>query len=299
MVSKNARYTTVLAGISVALLFIGSAIGSNVAVSQSQVISGCVNKKTGLLRLAEQCSSKEREIQWNVYGVQGAKGEPGQIGERGLQGKPGATLLSGDGAPSAFTGDDGDFYIDVKTYRIYGPKKNDSWSAERDLVGPPGSVGATGASGVRGPPGPQGDAGAPGPAGAAGATGARGPSNAYFDVADTGLIHDGIAPELCHTSDFLLPAGSYVVISYVEAFDEARTSQTQINSKIVIGGVESESLRGTTVPRYGNGSVTTMWTFDSVAANSPVKIYCDSSGGVQFGVVTIVAIATSSLTNLR
>ncbi len=280
-----------LIALAISVLFIGSALGANVAVSQNQVISGCVHKKTGALRVVKECLKGERRITWNVYGIQGLQGEPGPVGEQGLQGKPGLTVLSGKGAPSAFIGEEGDFYIDLNSYRIYGPKKNDSWSAEVDLVGP---------AGLQGPAGPTGPSGASGPVGATGPSGNPGYSHLYFDFANIGLVHNGAAPELCHTSDFRLSQGAYTVIAYVEAFDDPEIDggQSQVNAQIGIGAEISESIRGTTVPEFGHGSVTILWTFKSVLDNSPVDIYCDSSGGVEFGYVSLVAIKSNTVTDL-
>ena len=44
------------------LLLIGAVIGSNVAVSQGQAVSGCVNKKSGILRISDECSKSEKKI---------------------------------------------------------------------------------------------------------------------------------------------------------------------------------------------------------------------------------------------
>ena len=132
---------------------------------------------------------------------------------------PTNTVLSGNGVPSAAIGIDGDFYIDIKSMNMYGPKVKNKWPLPVSLKGPAGpigpsgvdgkngasgssssSVGATGPAGPAGPAGPTGPAGATGPqgpagsgsAGPAGATGAQGPkgdtgtagavgpSNAYF-----------------------------------------------------------------------------------------------------------------------
>ena len=37
------------------------------------------------------------------------------------------TLLNGKGAPSSKTGENGDFYIDIASFNIYGPKTNGKW----------------------------------------------------------------------------------------------------------------------------------------------------------------------------
>jgi len=100
------------------------------------------------------------------------------------------TILSGDGVPAKTLGINGDFYIDIKTMNIYGPKKNNSWPLPVSMRGPQGPTGAAGAdgknasagsvsagaSGAAGPQGPQGPAGPAGPKGETGATGPQGPA---------------------------------------------------------------------------------------------------------------------------
>jgi len=97
------------------------------------------------------------------------------------------TILSGDGVPAKTLGINGDFYIDIKTMNMYGPKKNNSWPLPVSMRGPQGPTGATGAdgkngsagsvsAGTAGPAGPQGPAGPAGPKGETGATGPQGPA---------------------------------------------------------------------------------------------------------------------------
>jgi len=96
------------------------------------------------------------------------------------------TILSGDGVPAKSLGINGDFYIDIKTMNIYGPKKNNSWPLPVSMRGPQGPAGAAGSdgkngsvgsvsAGTAGPAGPQGPQGPAGPAGPKGETGATGP----------------------------------------------------------------------------------------------------------------------------
>ena len=111
------------------------------------------------------------------------------------------TIRSGNGVPSASLGNDGDFYIDLKSMNFYGPKKNKLWPLPISLRGPVGATGPSGAdgkngsaasatAGVPGPAGPKGDTGATGPAGATGATGPAGPAGSNTGTAgpkgDTG-----------------------------------------------------------------------------------------------------------------
>ena len=96
------------------------------------------------------------------------------------------TVLSGSGVPAKSLGIDGDFYIDIKTMNMYGPKKNNNWPLPISMRGPAGPAGANGADGKNGTSGsvsagtsgPQGPAGPAGPAGAKGETGASGAAGA-------------------------------------------------------------------------------------------------------------------------
>jgi hypothetical protein len=96
------------------------------------------------------------------------------------------TVLSGEGVPAKTLGINGDFYIDIKTMNMYGPKKNNSWPLPVSMRGPQGATGAAGSdgkngtsgavsAGTAGAAGPQGPAGPAGPKGDTGATGAQGP----------------------------------------------------------------------------------------------------------------------------
>ena len=60
------------------------------------------------------------------------------------------TVLSGKGTPSAKLGINGDFYIDVLTFNIYGPKINNRWPSPVSLKGPAGVNGSDGKQGEKG-----------------------------------------------------------------------------------------------------------------------------------------------------
>ena len=68
----------------------------------------------------------------------------------GPQGVAGNSLRSGNIAPTGGVGNNGDFYIDIVTWNIYGPKASGAWPAGTSLIGPAGAVGSTGASGANG-----------------------------------------------------------------------------------------------------------------------------------------------------
>ena len=111
------------------------------------------------------------------------------------------TIRSGNGVPATTLGNDGDFYIDLKSMNFYGPKKNKRWPLPTSLRGPVGATGPSGVdgkngatanatAGAQGPAGPKGDAGATGATGAIGATGPAGPAGSNTGTAgpkgDTG-----------------------------------------------------------------------------------------------------------------
>lgn len=102
-------------------------------------------------------------------GATGATGAQGPQGTPGTNGAPGSVWYEGTGAPSAGTGINGDFYLDVATGNVY-QKASGSWTLQGNIKGPQGNTGATGATG------PQGATGATGPQGATGATGPTGPA---------------------------------------------------------------------------------------------------------------------------
>jgi hypothetical protein len=119
---------------------------------------------------------------------------------------PANTILNGKGAPKSSLGIDGDFYIDVRSLLIYGPKRKGRWPTPQNLQGPTGASGSdgkngadgksastsninsvTGQQGPQGAVGPQGEKGekgdaglpgAPGPSGLPGPSGPAGPAGA-------------------------------------------------------------------------------------------------------------------------
>ena len=77
------------------------------AASQSSQISGCVNKKTGALRVASKCTSLEKPISWNIQGPQGDVGPQGLAGPQGEKGDTGSTGLQGEKGDPGLKGDTG------------------------------------------------------------------------------------------------------------------------------------------------------------------------------------------------
>jgi hypothetical protein len=117
-IQKFSTRSIAIAALALAFL---TFISTNIyfASSSSNEITGCVNKKTGLLRIATKCTTSEKPISWNKIGPQGIAGPQGLMGESGAVGPQG----------------------------IPGPQ---GAKGEMGIAGPPGPVG---------PAGPQGPAG--------------------------------------------------------------------------------------------------------------------------------------------
>lgn len=71
-------------------------------------------------------------------GANGNNGAEGHEGKAGTDGTNGKTVLSGSGAPTAGTGEEGDFYIETKNDKIYGPRSASGWGAGTELKGKEG-----------------------------------------------------------------------------------------------------------------------------------------------------------------
>lgn len=126
MITKRELFVGVLAGV------VGSVMGMSLntvsvaeEVTQGEVLSVCINKKSGAIKVANKCSKEERRTTLGGVGPQGPKGEKGDTGAAGPVGATGAT----------------------------GPQ------------GPTGATGATGATGPMGPQGERGFTGATGATG--------------------------------------------------------------------------------------------------------------------------------------
>ena len=99
-------------------------------------------------------------------------------GDRWQTAATASPVLSGKGAPDEGTGANGDFYINVDTHAIFGPKLGEEWGEGFSLVGPQGPKGDEGDEGSQGPRGFKGDQGEEGPQGPAGKDGADGKDGA-------------------------------------------------------------------------------------------------------------------------
>jgi hypothetical protein len=76
----------------------------------------------------------------NGTNLKGADGINGTNGTNGSNGNNGNTILSGIGVPANTLGNNGDFYINLTNYTIYGPKANASWGTGTSLKGADGTA---------------------------------------------------------------------------------------------------------------------------------------------------------------
>ena len=91
-----------------------------------------------------------------VQGPQGLQGDRGPMGSTGQPGRDGNGLLHGAGVPTFDDGKDGDFYIDIKEWKAYGPKTGGKWGSgvallpkDRGSMLPTGMRTQGGAAGAR------------------------------------------------------------------------------------------------------------------------------------------------------
>ena len=73
-------------------------------------------------------------------GDKGDKGNDGAKGEKGEKGNDGTQIIPGIGAPTSNIGNNGDWYIDTKNKKLYGPKTQNGWGNEGIPLGNGGSV---------------------------------------------------------------------------------------------------------------------------------------------------------------
>ena len=143
-------------------------------------------------------------------GAQGEKGETGNPGKDGKDGIDGKSFLNGEGVPSDTLGNDGDSYVDTKTFDYY-TKENGKWVKKGSIKGDQGEQGEKGEKGDTGAKGDAGEKGEKGDTGSKGSTGSQG------DKGDTAW------------SNTILPSdGGYIVPSVGSA-----TKGTEVTFKVV------------------------------------------------------------------
>ncbi len=118
-----------------AVLIVGFIFGSGLTplhaedpVPAGEILSVCINKKTGAIRVANKCTTAERKTVLGGVGARGEKGEKGDTGSTGLTGETGAV------GPQGATG-------------LQGPQGERGLTGATGAQGPQGFTGATGATG--------------------------------------------------------------------------------------------------------------------------------------------------------
>lgn len=82
-------------------------------------------------------------------GPKGDKGDQGEVGTKGETGIDGTVIHSGSTNPSLSTGKNGDYYINLTTGSLYGPKTSTSWGSPTSLKGDKGDAGNNGTNGSK------------------------------------------------------------------------------------------------------------------------------------------------------
>ena len=80
-------------------------------------------------------------------GPQGPQGKPGVVGPAGANG---TIIYSGTTTPAPSLGDVGDYYLDLSTDVLYGPKGASGWGTGFPMKGDTGATGQTGPAGTPG-----------------------------------------------------------------------------------------------------------------------------------------------------
>ena len=186
------------AAIGAALAMLTALTATPVTAATTYQLKACLNPKTNAVRVVikrVKCTSAERYI--DLYTSSS---------------RPPASVRYGFGPPeNDTTGFDGDFYLNILTIQLHGPRVAGLWGPPINLIGP---IGPTGATGSTGPMGPQGPTGSQGPAGPQGATGPQGPIGpqgidsgfgsfgSFYDTSTVSLVVDVATPIPLNTTVF-------------------------------------------------------------------------------------------------
>jgi hypothetical protein len=128
-----------LLAVAIAGVVVGSAL-STVAVASGGTIQGCVDARTGVLRVvatADDCRRTESPLTWNEVGPQGDTGEQGEQGEQGEAGTFEGSFASPNGLFTMNVTDSG-IVLDgpTGTVEVLASGVNISGTLPVDVVGP-------------------------------------------------------------------------------------------------------------------------------------------------------------------
>jgi hypothetical protein len=238
---SHLRRRALVLSVATLVLAVGAGVAyATIPASANGVISGCHEKRTGILRVIDaeagkNCTSFETPISWNKKGEkgdpgpagpQGEQGPPGDLGPVGPKGADGAVGRKGEDGAAGAKGEDGAVGPQgpAGEQGQRGPDGPPGPQGERGLSGEPGQAGPRGADGVAGPQGPLGERGPRGLDGAAGPPGARGPAGPQGEQGPQGPA-GGISGWTLVTTQF-----------WVLAYDHSADSVNCPAGKVVLGG---------------------------------------------------------------
>lgn len=232
------------------------------------------------------------------------------------------TILNGKGAPTSNIGINGDFYIDISNFTIYGPKTKNRWPAPVSMRGPsgtstdrvtnvpgtPGEKGEKGAKGDKGESGAAGSPGAKGDAGAKGETGAKGDAGAKGDTGAKG--DSGAQGEAGAKGDTGAQGDKGETGAKGDKGDKGDTGDTgpqgPTGATGATGATGPSNVYYQTIPTFtlSTNTINTSSTSGNIGNLQPNKSYkfeitlqgrCDSSAG-KFG-LTVINSGTGSTLN--
>ncbi len=147
---KNFLYTfLLLTGVALTLTFCKKADAGDPGRDGSTVLSGAGIPSTAIGKVGDFFVDTIGKVMW---GPKNATNWGGGLVLVGPQGLPGKSVLSGSAAPAPALGTIGDFYINISTKVIHGPKTAAGWGAGTSLIGPTGAQGIQGIQGNAGTP---------------------------------------------------------------------------------------------------------------------------------------------------
>lgn len=238
--------------------------------------------------------------------------------------KDGKSILSGFYLPLEDEGQPGDFFLDLNTYTLYGPKSlQNRWpTLGVPLIGPAGPQGVKGDVGAIGPKGDKGDKGDAGPAGATGATGAQGVKGDKGDPGTPGIttlgyfgsFYDTTSPFVTtmampipiaiadannrgvtlgvNNSVQIANAGAYNISFSTQLFVPAGIKDGRVNIWLRKNGADI-SWTNTTLYLVKNQHAVAAWNFFvTAAANDSFQLMISS---LEADVVQILSVAPNTL----
>jgi len=205
------------------------------------------------------------------------------------------TILSGKGVPKSAIGIDGDFYINIRTMQIFGPKRKGSWPAPvpmKGAAGAKGAVGSTGATGAQGAKGvaTSGAVGATGATGAvgatgggsAGATGAQGPTGSQGPAGATGAT-GSVGAGVAGPTGLTGPMGPQGVAGPTGAAGSATSKEILVYDLVSSGGSTTWLLSSATPAEmfsnpFGNLQPNTKYRFTIIMNGTAARTGFAGSG---------------------